>query len=95
MLEEEGREFEIVKYLEDLPTKPELKELIKKLGIKPIELVRQKETVWKENYKGKDLNDSEIIDAMLQHPNLIERPIIVNGEKAVVARPAQAMRTIL
>ncbi|WP_159800032.1 arsenate reductase (glutaredoxin) [Flavobacterium sp. MK4S-17] len=95
MLEDEGREFEIVKYLEELPTKAELKELIKKLGIKPIELVRQKETVWKENYKGKNLNDSQIIDAMLQHPNLIERPIIVNGEKAVVARPAEAMRTIL
>lgn len=95
MLEEEGREFEIVKYLEEQPTKTELKELIKKLGIKPIDLVRQKETVWKENYKGKDLNDSQIIDAMLQHPNLIERPIIVNGEKAVVARPAEAMRTIL
>lgn len=95
LLELEGIPFTTVKYLNEPLTKSELKDVIKKLGIKPIELVRQKESVWAENYKGKQLTGDEVIEAMVQHPALIERPIVVNGNKAVIARPADKIRDIL
>ncbi len=86
-LEDSGKEYEIIKYLEDIPTFEELKTIIKKLGIKPIELVRQKEKIWIENFKDKKITDDEIIKAMILNPILIERPIVINGNKAIIARP--------
>ncbi len=94
-IESLNQPFEIRKYLEKPFSESELKEVIQKLQIKPIELVRTKETIWIENYKGKDLNDEDIINAMLQNPKLIERPIIVNGNKAVIARPKEKINEIL
>lgn len=94
-LELEGKPFTTVKYLNEPLTKNELTTIIKKLGITPVELVRTKEKIWISDYKGKELSDSEVIEAMLQHPNLIERPIVVNGNKAVVARPAEKIKEIL
>jgi arsenate reductase len=87
--------FEIRKYLENPFTKEELIDVINKLGIKPIELVRTKESIWVENYKGKVLSDEEIIDAMLSNPRLIERPIVVKENKAVIARPKENINKIL
>lgn len=95
MLEEEGRPFTVVKYLEESFTKDELRDIIHKLGVTPLEVVRQKEALWKENYKDKKLSDDEIIDILVQHPQLIERPIVVNGDNGVIARPAEAIKTIL
>lgn len=94
-LEEAGKEFEIVKYLENVPTKKELKDIIKLLGIAPIELVRKNEKIWKENFKGKTLSDDEIIQAMVENPKLIERPIIINGNKAVIGRPTEKIFEII
>lgn len=94
-IENLNQPFEIRKYLDEPFTEKELKEVIKKLNIKPIELVRTKESIWIENYKGKDLSDTQIIEAMLQNPKLIERPIIVNGNKAVIARPKEKINEIL
>ncbi|SHI87716.1 arsenate reductase (glutaredoxin) [Flavobacterium terrae] len=94
-LEDAKVEIEIVNYLEKSPKKREIKSLLKKLKYKPLELVRQKETIWIQNFKGKDLNDEEIIDAMVKYPTLIERPIIVNGNKAVIARPKERILEIL
>ena len=94
-LKEAGVNVEVVKYLDNTPTEEELEELIKKLGIKPIELVRKNEKIWKENYKGKNLSDKEIIKAMVENPKLIERPIVVNGDKAVIARPTEKIKEIL
>lgn len=87
--------YEIIKYLETPFTKEELVDVLKKLNYKPIDLVRTKEAIWIENYKGKNLSDDEIIEAMLQNPKLIERPIIVNGNKAVIARPKEKIKEIL
>ena len=87
--------FEIRTYLENPFTKEELIDVINKLGIKPIELVRTKESIWVENYKGKVLSDEEIIDAMLSNPRLIERPIVVKENKAVIARPKENINKIL
>lgn len=89
LLEKSGQEFEIVKYLEDVPSVKELKEIIKLLNIKPIELVRKNETIWKEDYKGKDLSDNDIIKAMHENPKLIERPIVIKGKKAEIGRPIE------
>ena len=95
MLELENIPYSTVKYLNEPLTKDEIKGLIKKIGIKPIGLVRQKETLWKENYEGKQLTGNQIINALAKHPVLIERPIVVNGDKAVIARPAEKVKDIL
>ncbi|WP_420553151.1 arsenate reductase (glutaredoxin) [Tenacibaculum aiptasiae] len=95
ILEESGKEFEIVKYLDNIPSKEELTEVISLLNISPIELVRKNEKIWKEEFKGKDLSDSEIIDAMITNPKLIERPIVVNGNKAVIGRPPENILDII
>ena len=94
-IENINQPFEIRKYLDEPFTKVEIEEVIKKLNITPIELVRTKESIWTENYKGKELTDAQIIDAMLENPKLIERPIIINGNKAVIARPKEKINEIL
>ena len=94
-LENSGQKYEIIKYLEDIPTFDELKEIIKKLEIKPIDLVRQKEKIWIENLKDKSLSDDAIILAMISNPILIERPIVINGNKAVIARPLEKVTSII
>ena len=95
LLIDSGKEYEIVKYLENVPTFEELNSIIKKLGVKPIELVRQKEKIWLENFKDKELSDDEIIQAMISNPILIERPIVINGEKAAIARPLDKLNAII
>jgi len=95
ILEESGKEFEVVKYLEDIPSSKEIENIIKLLGITPIDLVRKNEAIWKENYKGKDLTDDEIIKAMVSNPKLIERPIVINGNKAVIGRPPDKILDII
>lgn len=95
ILENSGKEFEIVKYLDTIPSESELASIIKLLNISPIELVRKNEAIWKENYKGKTLTDSEIIAAMEAHPKLIERPIVINGKKAVIGRPPSDIESII
>jgi arsenate reductase len=69
--------------------------LIKKIGITPMELVRKGEAIWKENYKGENLSDNEIIDAMVANPKLIERPIVETENKAVVCRPPELVLEML
>ena len=89
------RPYQIIKYLENPLSKEELVSILKKLNYKPIELVRTKESIWVEKYKAKKLSDDQIIEAMLQNPKLIERPIVVNGNKAVIARPKEKIKEIL
>ena len=95
LLENSGKDYEIVKYLEDVPSKTELKNIIKLLDIKPIELVRKNEAVWKTEFKNKDLTDDQIIEAMVNNPKLIERPIVINGNKAVIGRPTEKILEII
>ncbi len=95
LLENSGKEYEVVKYLENTPSAEELKNIITLLGISPIELVRKNEAIWKENYKGKDMSDAEIILAMTENPKLIERPIVINGNKAVIGRPTESILDII
>lgn len=83
----EDKEIQIVEYLKNPLTKDELSALIKKIGITPLDLVRKNESIWKENYKGQDLSDEEIISIMVENPKLIERPIVELNNKAIVCRP--------
>ncbi len=95
ILEESGKRFKTVEYLKDTPTVEELKSILKKLQLKPHNLIRTKESVYQENYKGKTLTDDEWIQVMHANPILIERPIVINGNKAVVARPPEKVLEIL
>lgn len=95
ILEKSGKDFEVVKYLEDIPTKEELQTILNLLGISAEKLVRKNEAIWKESYRGKLLSDKEIIEAMILHPKLIERPIVINGKKAVIGRPPENIIAIL
>ena len=89
MLEENGVSAEVVKYLETSPTADEIKALLAKLGIEPRELMRTKEALYKE-LGLKEVTDNErLIEAMAQHPKLIERPVVVVGDKAVIGRPPE------
>ena len=89
------QEFEVVKYLENPLNFNQLEEIIKKLNIKPIELIRNKESIWFDNFKGRTLSDKEIIQSMVDYPILMERPIAVKGEKAVIARPLDKIKEII
>ena len=89
ILENSGKEFEVIKYLDDVPSEIRLTKIIKLLGISPIQLVRKNEKIWKDSFKGKELTDAEIISAMIKNPKLIERPIVINNNKAVIGRPPE------
>ena len=95
IIKKSQQEFEIVEYLKDLLSISELEIIIEKLGITPVELVRKNELIWKENYKGKNLSDKEIVQAMIENPKIMERPIVVNGEKAVLGRPPENVLKII
>jgi len=95
IIEEAGVKVEIVKYLEDVPTAAELKDLLGKLGIPAEKLLRKGEAIFKEKFKGKNLSADEWIEVMIQNPKLIERPIVVKGEKAVLGRPPQNVEELL
>ncbi len=95
ILEASGKDFETVLYLEETPTQKELSSIIAKLGITPEALVRKNEAIWKEQFKGKTLTNAQLIEAMVAHPKLIERPIVIHNDKAVIGRPPEKIREFL
>lgn len=95
VLKASGKQYEVVDYMKNPLAENELKTIIAKLGIEPIALVRVKEVVWKEKFKDKILTDKQIIQAMLEYPQLIERPILTDGNKAVIARSPEKIAEIL
>jgi arsenate reductase len=95
LLAEKKQAFDVVEYLKNTPTKTELQAIIDKLGIVPEALVRKGEEEYKQHFKGKTLSNDEWIDAMIQFPKLIERPIVVVGNKAVIARPTERILELL
>lgn len=90
-----GLDAEVVEYLKTPPTKAELARLVTLLGIAPLALIRSGEAVFKEHYSGKTLSDDEWLDAMVAHPILIERPIVVKGSRAVIGRPPEKVLALL
>lgn len=95
ILEEKGVNPQVVKYLENSPSAKEIKDVLKKAGIKAHDLIRTGEAIYKEKYKGKNLTEAQWIEAMVEHPILIERPVVIHGDKAVIARPVERMLEIL
>jgi len=94
-IENTNQEFEIIPYLTENPTFDDLTVLLKQLNIQPLQLVRIKEKIWIENYKGKTLSNDEIIQAMADHPILIERPIVIKDGKAIIGRDLEAVASFL
>ncbi len=95
ILEDSGQNFEIIDYLKNPLSEKEIKEILTKLGFTPIQLVRKNEAIWKDNYKNKTLTDNDIIKAMATHPKLIERPIVIKGNKAVIGRPSENINLLI
>ena len=95
LLQEHGIEPKVIEYLKAPPTAAELKAVIGKLGIGPEQLVRKGEEIYKTQYAGKKLTDAQWIEAMVSHPILIERPIVVTGNRAVIGRPPENVESLL
>jgi arsenate reductase (glutaredoxin) len=95
LLEQNGVQPRIVEYLKTPPTAAELKAIVAKLGIKPEQLVRKGEEIYKSQYAGKSLTDAQWIEALATHPVLIERPIVVKGPRAILGRPPENVKTLL
>ena len=95
-LKESGVDFQAVNYYLDPIPKSKLKELLKKMGISATELLRKKEPIYQElKLNEKQLTNDQIIDLMVKHPDLIQRPIVEKGPKAILARPAERLKEIL
>jgi arsenate reductase len=94
-LKENSFEFEIVDYMKNRLTSDEINLILKQLNMFPVDLLRKNETEFKEHILGKKLNDDEIIELMSKYSKLIERPIVVWDEKAIVARPIQKLTELL
>lgn len=96
-LEEKGVSFEVRYYMKDEEsmTASELEEVLDALNMDALDLVRKNEALWKEEYRDLELGEDEVILAMIENPRLMERPIILNGDKAVVARPAEKAEEVL
>ena len=86
--------FNVRKYLDEPLTVEELKNIINTLNIKPEALVRKNETIWKTNYKSKELSENDLIEIMVNHPKLIERPIVIYKNEGVIGRPPELIKTL-
>ena len=84
-------ELQKIEYLVETPSAKEIKEILKMLGMKAEQLVRKKESLYKEKYDGKKLSEAEWIKIMVNNPILIERPIVVKGDKAIIGRPVETV----
>jgi len=95
LIKEAGKDVEIVEYLKNPPTADELREVLRKLNL-PVEyLIRKNEEIYKTRYKGKELSEEEWIQALVEHPRMLERPIVVEGDKAVLGRPPENVLKLL
>ena len=95
-LKESGVDFDAVDYYVEPIPRARLQELLRKMGIPARELLRTKEAKYKElGLAGREVSDEEAIDAMVAHPDLIQRPIVEKGDRAILARPAERLKEIL
>jgi arsenate reductase (glutaredoxin) len=95
LLQNNNQTIEVVEYLKQSPSASELKDVLQKLNMKPEQLIRKGEAIYKEQFAGKTLSDEEWIQAMIDNPVLIERPIVVKGDKAVIGRPPENALSLL
>ena len=96
LLRESGVPFEKVNYYIEPLSKKKLTELVRKLNLKPRELLRKGEAIYKElGLADRELSDSEVIALMVEHPDLLQRPIVERGERAVLGRPTENVKELL
>lgn len=95
LLEEKNIEVKVVKYLDETPSKDELKDILNKLNMTAQELMRKGETIYKELALENETNEDKLLEAMINNPKLIERPVIIKGDKAVIARPIENLEELL
>lgn len=94
-LEEKGLKPEVILYQKEPLSPDTLEDILDKLDMEARELIRDKEQVWKEEFADKELDDDELILAMIEYPQLMERPILVNGDKAAIGRPTENLDSAL
>lgn len=94
-IQEKGLTPRVVEYLKDPLTETQLADLLGRLGMEAESLIRKNEAIWKEQFRGKNLDNQALIRTMVAHPKLMERPIVVSAQGAVVARPASKISEIL
>ncbi len=95
MIREANREVEIVEYLKTPPTEDELRDILHKLNLPVDYLIRKGEEIYKTEFKGKELTEDEWIAALVKHPKMLERPIVVNGDQAILGRPPENVQKLL
>jgi arsenate reductase (glutaredoxin) len=95
LLQGKGIEPSIVEYLKTPPSASQLKSIVKQLGIKPEQLVRKGEEIYKSRYANRTLSDAQWFEAMVENPSLIERPIVIRGQRAALGRPPQNVLQLL
>lgn len=95
IIEDKGVDVEIVEYLKTPPTAEELKDIVSKLGISVTDIIRKGEAIYKENFKGKDIPEDDWFQILAENPKLIERPIVIKQNKAIVGRPPENVLEIL
>lgn len=94
-LENKGLEYEVVEYMKEPLTPMDVESVLEALDMSAEELIRTNETIWKDEFKGKELDEDELVLAMIEHPKLMQRPIVLNAGKAVIARPAEEIEKVL
>lgn len=95
LLQQNGIEPTVVEYLKQPPDRATLKSIVKKLGVQPEQIVRKGEDTYKHNYAGKTLSADQWLEALATHPILIERPIVVKGDRAVIGRPPENVLNLI
>ena len=94
-INEKGVSVDIVEYLKHPPTKQELQSILEKLKMAPIDIVRVGELLWKEHYASRQLSPEEVLDAIVKNPILLERPIVIDGDRAIIGRPPENVLALL
>lgn len=95
IIQNHGIEPEVVLYLETPPTRKEIREVLSKLHIRAEELVRKEEKLYKDEYRNRELSEDEWIEVLAENPKLIQRPVVINGKKAIIGRPPESVHVLL
>jgi arsenate reductase len=95
IIKDAGADVEIIEYLNQTPTEKELTAVLEKLGMNAEDILRKGEDIYKQNFKGKTFSNEEWIKIMIENPKLIERPIVIKGNKAVLGRPPENVNEFL
>lgn len=95
LLEQNSCDIEMVEYMKKPLTKKQIKEILAKLGLKAFDIVRQKEPIFQERFKDKKFTNEEWIQILIEHPVLVERPIVIDGHEAIIGRPPELVVDLL